>query len=385
MHPLELEMDEAQDYPDAGWVELGETLRFARPGAKWRSHGVSRGVQDRYFKQTQPGSGWKVHRFTGMHRPDWTPQEREAKAELYGSRNDPDYRRNVLGLHGDAVSPMFVLPRLMQCVDDNKDSYYNTVEYCHIRLSDEKVRDSGLPIKELLEFPAGHQAYSRTWAGMDVGITNHPSEILIFGEDIKTGNAKPDTQGVPDARLKLLCRVHLERISTPDQRAVMEAIWDYYRPKLFAMDGTGVGLPIYHEILEGNNPNFASSVRSYNFTAKIVVGYRPPDEDDDYLGSTNAGEPLEAIVLEYASDMLRLRVDRQQLLLPWDLDLVREFQGQTWTTIKSTTNAYGRRTYSKGKFHALDAARMAILAAQQETIEHLTEIAVGEPIFDRFL
>src|SRR4051812_15526639 len=63
MHPRMLEMDEAQDYPDPGWVELGETLRFGDEDATWRSHGVSRGIRDRYYKQTQPESGWFVHRY----------------------------------------------------------------------------------------------------------------------------------------------------------------------------------------------------------------------------------------------------------------------------------------------------------------------------------
>ena len=54
MHPKKLEMDEAQDYPEPGWVELGETLKYGEEDATWRSHGVSRGVRDRYYKQTQP-------------------------------------------------------------------------------------------------------------------------------------------------------------------------------------------------------------------------------------------------------------------------------------------------------------------------------------------
>ena len=40
LHPLRLEMDEAQDYPQAGWIELVETLRHGQEGAQWRSHGV---------------------------------------------------------------------------------------------------------------------------------------------------------------------------------------------------------------------------------------------------------------------------------------------------------------------------------------------------------
>lgn len=115
IHPVWLELDEAQDYPDKGWVEIFETVKHGTEGAMWRAHGVTRGMRDYFYKFTQDDSGWKVNRYTAMHRPTWTMEEREAKIAHYGSRDHPDYRRNVLGLHGDATNPIFVLNRLMAC------------------------------------------------------------------------------------------------------------------------------------------------------------------------------------------------------------------------------------------------------------------------------
>jgi hypothetical protein len=206
-----------------------------------------------------------------MHRGDWSAQERKAKAELYGSRDHADYRRNILGLHGDAQSPLFVLHRLMACVDQQEDSFYNS-EYRHVRISDEKLNDTGMPIETLLEFPLGHKAYERTWAGMDVGMTNHPSEILIFGEEHnrRQGSAKSNDWNL---RLKLLTRIHLQRISAPDQRAVLEAVWDFYKPQAIAMDRTGLGLPIFQEIVEAKIPGFSQAMRGYNFSEKLVIAY----------------------------------------------------------------------------------------------------------------
>jgi len=374
-HPLKLEMDEAQDYPEPGWVELGETLKYGNDDATWRTHGVSRGVRDRYYKQTQPESDWKVHRYTAMHRPDWTPEERAAKAELYGSRDHPDYRRNILGLHGDAQSSLFVLARLMQCVDQDQGSSYNTSEYMHYRVSDEMLKDLGLPIETLFEFPGAHKAYKRTWAGMDVGMTNHPSEILVFGEE-------PVKRNQATIRLKLLTRIHLERISSPDQRAVMEAVYDFYRPQAFAMDRTGLGLPIISEIVtKSTNKPFAQAMVGYNFSEKIEVGFLEVEEGSD----EGVGEPIMANVLEYSSDMLRLLVDQQRIRLPWDVDLIREFQGQTYTISKSNTDAYGKKQFNKGKFHALDAARMAGLAFSLDGFNKTRRAIADEPIFDSFL
>lgn len=384
MHPKKLEMDEGQDYPEPGWVELGETLKYGEEDATWRTHGVSRGVRDRYYKQTMPESGWKVHRITAMHRPDWGAQERAAKAELYGSRDHPDYRRNILGLHGDATSALFVLTRLMTCVDQDVTSQYNSSEYTHIRINDDGLRDSGMPIEELLQFPTMHQAYTRFWVGMDVGLTNHPSEILIWAEEYpqsKAGGAKAD---IPNARLKCIARVHLERISSPDQRRVLEKIWDVYRPQAIAMDRTGLGLPIYQEIMHGDTApaGMKAAMRPYNFSEKIVIGYEEPDEavydPEDLI-------EIKANVLEYSSDMLRSLVDQSRIKLPWDMDMIREFQGQTYTLSKSNTDAYGKKKFNLGKFHALDAARMAILGYLQREIDAMKQVTIEEPVYDMFL
>jgi hypothetical protein len=385
MHPKKLEMDEAQDYPEPGWVELGETLKYGEEDATWRSHGVSRGVRDRYYKQTQPESGWYVHRITAMHRPDWTAEERAAKAELYGSRDHPDYRRNILGLHGDASSALFVLTRLMACVDQDQKSFFNVDEYYHARINDEKLRDTGLPITELLNFPALHKAYDRVWVGMDVGMTNHPSEILIFAEEYPQSVRGGRKDDLPDKRLKCIARVHLERISSPDQRRVLEAIWDFYRPQAISMDRTGLGLPIYQEIMESAPPAMARAMRPYNFSEKIVIGYEEKEEDPYGYYDEEGPPEIKANVLEYSSDMLRSLVDQRQILLPWDIDMLREFQGQTYVVAKSNTDAYGKKQFNKGKFHALDAARMAILGHLQEKIDNMALVQHDEPVLDMFL
>jgi hypothetical protein len=387
-HPKKLEMDEAQDYPEAGWIELTETLKYGQEGATWRAHGVTRGVRDYFYKLTQPESGWTVHRITAMHRPDWTPEERSQKAEVYGGRHSPDYRRNILGQHGDAQNPLFVLTRLMACVDSNQSSPYNTDEYLHLRVTAERVAEAGGDIAMFLEFPQMHLAYERVWAGMDVGMTNHPSEILIFGEVARSNSGKAfvkkDGVSDPDVRLKTLARVHLERISAPDQRAVLKAIYDHYRPRAIAMDKTGLGLPIYQEIINGRDRGFAKSMRGYNFSEKIVVGYEQMPSDvrtSDYSSYAMMGN-----VLEYSSDTLRLLVDRQQLILPWDIEMLREFQGQTYVVKRSQTNPYGKKQFNQGKFHTLDAARMAALAFTQETIEALRpKVEDFEPVLDAFV
>jgi hypothetical protein len=374
MHPRKLEIDEGQDYPEPGWVELMETLRYGDVNSTWRIHGVSRGVRDRYYKLCQPESGYYVHKVTAMHRPDWTPEERKAKAEYYGSRNHPDYRRNILGLHGDALSPLFVLAHLMQCVagetsDFTQDMYYS------VSISDERLRDSGMPITELIQLPPRHLAgkYSKFWAGADIGMTNHPTEILIFGEEHLTkGSGVVDG---PSVRLAMIARINLQRISALDQRTVFRHLYDFYQPMgAFGMDRTGLGLPIYQDIVaEGGGLD--KVIRGYNFSEKIVVGWdkggRPDEPEWEFEKYDPEENAIMANVLEHSTDQLRILVDQRKILLPWDTDVIKEFQGQTYTVVKSNTNPYGKKEFNKGTFHALDAARMAILGYTQSFIEPL--------------
>lgn len=386
MHPRMLELDEGQDYPTPGYIELVETLRYGDETARFRVHGVSRGVHDYYYKLTQM-KDWMVHKITAMHRPDWTDDERKAKSELYSSRDHPDYRRNILGLHGDALNALFVLHRLMACVDTNENSPYNEDEYQHFKISDEWVQDTGMPIEALLDFNAAHRGgqYSRFWVGMDVGLTNHPTEILIFGEEHRKGGGTPTADStMPNTRLKLLVRVHLERISAPNQIRVLEHISEVYRPQAIAMDRTGLGLPIYQYAIEGENPLLQKMIRGYNFSEKIPVGFEP-HEDDEFYPEDPMDYAIMANVLEYSSDQLRLLVDRSMLRLPYDLDLLREFQGQTYVVTKSATNPYGKKEFNKGKFHTLDAARMAILGFVQHQMEDLLRQMKGQHPDDVYL
>ena len=379
-----MELDEAQDYPKDGWTELTSTLKRGNPDAVWRAHGVTRGVRDTFYEYTQdsPGNIWRIHRITQMHRPNWTAEERADNIQMYKSREAPDYRRNVLGLHGDATNPLFVLHRLMKVVDENLSSVYNEREYQHFRINTEMLNDRGKirQITEFLDFQPSHKGYAAYWAGMDVGFTKDPSEILIFGEQ-KKGDA---------TMVKLLARIHLERIEAPVQAHVVKWVFDHYRPRAFAMDKTGNGLPLFQQ-LQHDYSDVAAQIKGYNFSEKILV-----DFDEGKVAELNewADDVKEAgitkSVLEYSTDKLRELVDKELFQLPWDTDLIGEFQGQTWSYSKANMDIYGRprRVYSQGNFHALDAARMAASGfcnyKLEEMMRQRTE-ADDRPVYDYFV
>jgi len=553
-HPLWLEQDEASDYPSPGWVELTETLKRGVDGAVWRSHGVTRGVRDHFFKFTSdPNTRWTVHRWTGMHRPTWSDDEREEKIAQYGGREDADYRRNILGEHGDATSPIFVLHRLMSIVDDDKESSYNSEEYTHLRISDSWLRETNSSILDEMFLPVSHlDKYKTFWVGMDVGFcvdeateiftqrgwlswpdlekgdltlsidpttgmsewqmidhvhvfdarkrsmihmegqsfdslttpnhrwlvmgdgennwrwkttetlntkdripltversdtplvpthkdnfvesvawqsmtiktvdyrgriwcptlkfgnwlarrdgsvyftgnTNHPSEILVFGEEriSKTEydfytKSKTQKKTMPSlihqtpfetaTRLKLITRINMKQISSPDQKTAIMHVINHYHPRVFALDKTGLGLPMFQDLQKEveDLEQIKTVIKGYNFSGKIIVDLDLTIEVDDFIDKEELINQtgIRRDVVEYATDTLRKLVDEGRLWLPWDEDLLKELQGQTYKITKTTLNQYGRREVSAGKFHAFDAARMAALGWAQFSIEEFIQ------------
>lgn len=371
IHPIWLELDEGQDYPEAGWMEIIETLKKGEVDAQWRAHGVTRGIRDKFYDYTQPDSGWEVHHYPAMYRPTWTDEERNEKIQLYGHRDSPDFRRNVYGLHGDANSPLFVLHRLMEAVDGDQSSPYNLDEYWSLKIDEAAIRECG-DVLSMMDMPAIHKtSYTNFWIGMDVGYTVAPSAICVFAEvkQVRGGT-----------KLKLIARIMMQRVGHREQVAVIMWLIDHYRPKAFAMDRTGLGLPLFQDIQEYARSDSAlrpltDRIKGYNFSEKLMVEFDDSINIDETDPKGFEAAAIKRNVLEYSSDVLRGLVDSKRLMLPWDQELVGEFRGQTWSYAQSTLDMYGRKkTYSLGSFHSLDACRMAVLAWKQATIEEFLKV-----------
>ena len=383
-HSHRLEMDEAQDFPQNGWMELVETMKDTE-GAQWRAHGVSRGVRDMYYRltmQTDPNLPFYVHRYMAMHRPGWTPKERSSKIAIYGgSKDNPDYKRNVYGEHGDVTNPVFVLARLMACVRIQESTWateYNENVYAKRKLEYEYVESHGVPITEHLRLPANHllPGYRSYWAGMDIGYTNDPSELLVFGL-INVGGKDV---------MRLLTRIHMMRISAPQQALVIQHVADFYGARLqsLALDKTGAGLPIWQETTRGGRlQQHAVRIKGYGFSEKRAVEF-----DDRELERRERPEDavIEKNVIEYATDELRKLVDGGMMELPFDQELLSEFQGQVVVYSRDDSDT-GRKVsrYGGGSFHTLDAAKLAVLGKGLEAIEQVMGAKRRHgPVLDQF-
>jgi hypothetical protein len=393
-HVVNLELDEAQDYPPAGWKEVVETLNRGDPDAMWRCHGVSRGVRDSFFDKSQPGSGWKVHRPMAMNRPSWAKEERDSKIVEYGgSRQAVDYRRNIYGEHGDAANSVFVLAKLMATVDLDEGSIYNTDVYSCTKIEYERFPagatddERAAMMHGWIQIPGEHftgysqrivnrevgspRGYTAYWGGMDVGVTNHPSEILIFGQ--RTGTEF----------LELLTRVQMHRINTDDQLLVVQRMFEIYGEKLrFGIDKTGVGFPLWDQL---TRRSFGDRVYGFGFSEKRVVAI----EDRDL----EAGETMKDLakmrnMVEASTDWLRNDyVDAKKFRLPYDREVLIEFQGQTYTVMRDTGDPYGmRRQFAGGSFHTLDAAKVAVATKHIPPLEALLDAKPAQgQVFDVFM
>lgn len=249
--------------------------------------------------------------------------------------------------------------------------------------------DSGLEIQDYFDPPRSHLSptYLQYWIGMDVGYTNDPSEIVVFGETRRPGknNKKPE-----HSRLELLSRVSLHRLEAPKQSRLIAAICDFYaqtgRLKTFAMDSTGAGLPLFQILQDAEwGKRTLDYVRGYNFSSKILVSFDKTVVLDEYKGDLVKDAGIEFNVKEYAQDCLRGLVDNQQILFPWDKPLIGQFQGGT-STPKRGTDRYGRtKIFSAGEDHALDACRMMALSFSVFAIEELMKQEKAEPVLDTFM
>lgn len=398
-HPLVIEMDEGQDYPDSGWLELIETMKHYVPGAQWRVHGVSRGVRDRYYKYTMgedPDLPFYVHRYMAMHRPTWGAQERKSKIAVYGGTEDNiDYRRNIYGDHGDATSALFVIHRLMAAVRIAESKWattYNEDVYTRIKINDELLQSQGGLIESFLNFPGTHldKQYFNYWAGLDVGFTRDPSELLIFGE-----LEHPTQKG--ESLLRLLARVHMMRISAQNQAQAIKAVFDYYgdRMRRFSLDRTGNGLPLWQELdpeavgthvsLRRTPEHISNRIRGYNFSSKVAVEF----DDRELVGKElQTDAVIEKNVISFAADEMRKLIDTSQLELPYDRELLTEWQGQEIQYVRDEGSAAGIKTkIVGGSLHTLDAAFMMIAGRNLMKIEEALRLTERKqtPVLVQFM
>lgn len=389
-HQPDLIVDEAQDYPERGWVEVHETVMKdhtdddGQPDFMYEAYGVHSGNRESGFMSRAQGGAFRTVQVTAMQRPGWGKAEKDAAKAAYGGTTSPDYRRNILGEPGGASSAFFVLSRLMACVDQDRDDHYNQVEYdieTEHRYHAEQVDELGLSLAETLDLPTGYKA---VWAGMDVGLTTSPTVITLFNEE----PAKQTGERRQRKRLKLFRTIILERFRARQIVEAWLAVGAAYGPrhlKGFGMDMTGLGFPIKQAMEDDQGaPQWLQEVtRGYFFNAQVPVGVEESAVDKermrDQFGSAVKEEfnPLTnqtryvtfMPMIEASTRYLREWVDTTFLLLPFDREVIKDMSAETQQRVKAVAGIKRK----PNAFHILDAMRAMAMVRHAADIEEALE------------
>jgi hypothetical protein len=391
-HQPDLIIDEAQDYPERGWVEVHETVmkdtvdRDGQPDFNYEFYGVHSGARDSgFFKRSNEG-GFELVTVTAMQRPGWGKAEKDAAKAAYGGTSNPDYRRNILGEPGAASSAFFVTSRLIACVDQKRDSDYNAFEYVHQELRAEEFDELGLPIHEVLDLLGGKKS---VFAGMDLGLTAAPTVISLFSHELVDKKM----------RLKLFRRYTLQRFRSTTIREACYAITFHHGKGLqaFGMDVTGLGLPIYQEMMDDARcpSRLAEVSRGYQFNAKVPIAV-----EETYVTKDQAGrmrdqfgaavrEEIDPLtnqtryvtympMIESSTRYLAEMVDTGMLLLPFDTAITTDMQGETQQRVR----AVGELKKKPNAFHILDSFRAMAQAFRADEIETVLDQNHQVPVLD---
>jgi hypothetical protein len=174
----------------------------------------------------------------------------------------------------------------------------------------------------------------------------------------------------------------MQRISMEDQEAVVGYLMEFYghRLKTFGIDKTGLGFTLWERLARTHGED---RIKGYNFSAKYAVAL---EDREMKRGETAADLVIERNIVEFASDAMREIVDAKGFLLPFDRELLQEWQGQSYVLVKSTSNPYGKREFSAGKFHTLDAGKMLVAGMRLAALDGvLSARAERTPVLDVFM
>lgn len=408
-HVPDLIIEEGQDYPEKGWIEVHETVikdhvdSDGKPDFTYQFYGVHSGARDGRFYKLSTSGEFKITQITAMMRPGWGPDEKRRAAAIYGGTQAPDYRRNILGEAGGSSSAFFVTARLMACMDQDRESHYNTVEFKRQRLmaeevdqmlgeyTDKRERDEAMYelLGSLLDLPdiKAQQIYF----GADIGLVNDPTVITLWVVD---NDAKKRS------RLKLVRMIHLWRFREKMIRQIMYHIGFKYGARLrgAGSDVTGLGLPLFQAMEDDEvaPQHLLDVMRGYVFNAKVPIGIdkslvsqdsngRMRDafgnmvelEQDPFTGTERY--VVKMTMIEASTRYLREFVDTTFLMIPFDTDIAGDMQGETEQRVKAMAGVKKK----PNAFHILDSMRAFAMVYKASDVDAQLAVAEATPVLAR--
>lgn len=407
-HQRKLIIEEGQDYPEKGWIEVNETVNYdstdgeGRPSFRFWIYGVHGGNKASGFDERARSSAYRKIQVTALMRPDWGRERKENAMAAYGGSSSPDYRRNILGEPGAGASAYFVTSRVMACVDqeverppDAQGSRYNLEEYVKETFRFEEMEGIGMKIADMLDLPAP-ELYDGIWGGVDIGLTDSPTVISLFAEGT-WGKHK---------RLALVRRFTLERFRPKEIRAALFTIAWHFQSKLLGVgiDTTGIGLPLYQDMGDDElaPQHLLNCTVGFTFNSNIPVEVDPKmcteangvirdqygamvkREEDAITGEVRFIALMPFIAA--STRELRDSVDKTELLLPFDTEVISDMLGETKQRVERMGSRTGGGTSKKGdRFHILDSFRAMAMRRRSDEIAAKLAKPEQRPVLDRAL
>lgn len=397
-HQPDLRIDEGQDYPEKGWIEVHETVikdhvdSAGAPDFTYIFYGVHSGARDGRFYQLSNSGEFRLTQITAIMRPGWGPDEKARAAAIYGGTQAPDYRRNILGESGGLSNAFFVTARLIACMDQDRESDYNTLHWKRQRFMseelDQMLGDTSHLTKEeytkatyellrsIVDLP-DLTGVQQIYAGADIGLVNDPTVVTLFA-------IMPDAK--KRVRMRLIRMFHLWRFREKTIRQFFYLLgWKYgSRLRGFGMDVTGLGLPMFQAIEDDETApqHLLDVARGYVFSAKLPIGVDPnlvaKDANGvmrDHLGNMVEIEVdpftkeeryiIKMSMIEASTRYLREWVDTMFFEIPFDTEIFSDMQGETEQRVKAMAGMKKK----PNAFHILDAMRAFAMVYKAKDIE----------------
>ena len=381
-------MDEAAKLKTAKqWSEFSRALK---PGCRRRAYSVPDGDRTtEFFRMSQQAvqnlpagaAGERLFRWPKsiMPAPFWSTERDEQLARLFGGRQTPGYKRNVLGEWGEAESPVWSWDLLLPCVAalpdyrivkltvDNPRGEM-VVEVIAVELVIEAGKKSSREMHlfdgavDLEPFLSRNDAERRQamrallrshldgasrgvyWAGCDLGESNDPTEIVL-SEQV-------------GPKLRDVLRVRATGMAYYLQRELLYCLDELFgQLPHYGVDLGNAGTVVVKDLqtLEAYaDARFDERLTGFQFSNAVDCigedgeGLRDPgDEDGDDL--------VRAPAKHWATQCITQRLQALGYALPYDADVLN--------SMTSHTARAGTKwpIYAKKDDHAIDARRQQML------------------------
>lgn len=342
LHCGKVLIDEAAWYPEAGWRALHRVLNR---GGQMRAYTNPNGLRTTtyYALTTDPKRGAKVVKWPSWTVPDWTEEDTEREANVYGGRDTAGFQHEVAGEHGAPSFTAFNHKQFHSC-QRKLERVYQTIridgeEFSSIHSVDEAIQR----LDELLRLE--DDVRGMFWLGADLGYTNDPSELTVWLVDDR-------------GRMVPRLRIHNEHLPYTYQAALIALLDDTFDFAGLGIDAGSNGMAVEHILTTEDRYSghqFAHRLEAYDFGSSVTTGYDPE------------GRPKMRNAKEYMTSLINGRLAGRTIIFP-TLETDGDWEDQFLTQTYSSTQ--GRRiVYSKGNDHIIDSTRAAILRVERERLK----------------